>query len=143
LEPYGGEVKRQQMRLLIEGEEWEQARMVSAILALFQTETIRMGEVEYHPRIVVEKVKEDDSLKNDESLKDETKKDEGKDIAEDIVAVTFNFIIFEQIDGESNPYLEKLRDQGEKIVRHLMMNGRQKKKVIVRPADNGQLELPI
>lgn len=125
------------MRLLIEGEEWEQARMVSAILALFRTETIRMGEVEYHPRIVVEKVKED------ESLKDETKKDEEKDIAEDIVAVTFNFIIFEQIDGESNPYLEKLRDQGEKIVRHLMMNGRQKKKVIVRPADNAQLELPI
>src|SRR3569832_2223587 len=111
------------MRLLIEGEEWEKARMVSAILALYDKETINIEGIEYHPKIVVEGFKENGSP-NTETI-------------EDIISVTFSFIIFEQM-GESNPYLEKLREQGEKIVARILMKDGEKKTVIIRPTSNNK-----
>lgn len=115
-----------ELEIFISGERTATVKMVSAILALHDKETIDIQKMQYHAKIEVE---EGDTIYN-------------------VIGIIFNFITFEQEKevGESvDPYLEKLREQGEKIVAQLldMPKGDKTKKVIIRPARYKPLEFPV
>jgi hypothetical protein len=116
-----------EVRLMLHGAKTEIVKMITAMLAMFQTETIKIQCITCYKRIILE-------LEEDENGE--------KKILRDVIELVFNFMIFQE-DKEINPYLEQLRKEADEIVSEVMANGGKKEARIMVSEEYKQLELPI
>jgi hypothetical protein len=108
------------IKLMLEGEKKGVIKMVTAMLAMFQAETIKIYAIKCNEEV---KVKQDDG--------EET-------TLENVIEIIFDFKIFEE-EAEVNPYLEKLREQAETLVNELTKKEQKKEAV----EEHKELETPM
>lgn len=118
-----------EVRIMLEGKKPGVIKMVTAMLAMFDTETIKIQSIKYYERIILV---EDHRNENDEPKK----------ILKNVIELLFEFIIFEE-EEELSPYLENLRGKAESIVNNLTINGSRREATIINSDKYKQLELPM